>query len=84
MPGKHNVYNALAATAVLLNGDSLGNVAERLKFQECQSPFQFKGEAGGVTAWTTTASSHRDLGNASAAKNSAGGKRTVVVSTASI
>jgi len=51
VPGKHNVYNALAATAVALELDiPFATIADAFAgFRNANRRFQFKGEAAGVT-----------------------------------
>jgi UDP-N-acetylmuramate--alanine ligase len=82
VPGKHNVYNALAATAVALELEiSFEMVAAAFAtFKNANRRFQFKGEARGVTVVDDYGHHPTEiLATLSAAKNSAGGKRTVVV-----
>lgn len=82
VPGKHNVYNALAATAVALELDiSFENIAEAFRgFRNANRRFQFKGEANGVTVVDDYGHHPTEIvATLSAAKNAAGGKRTVVV-----
>ncbi|MEO8649460.1 MAG: cyanophycin synthetase, partial [Acidobacteriota bacterium] len=82
VPGKHNVYNALAATAV---GLELEIPFERIAkafagFKNANRRFQFKGEARGVTVIDDYGHHPTEiLATLSAAKNSGGGRRTVVV-----
>ncbi len=82
VPGKHNVYNALAATAVALELEiPFEKIVEAfLGFRNANRRFQFKGEAGGVTVIDDYGHHPTEiLATLSAAKNSSGGKRTVVV-----
>jgi UDP-N-acetylmuramate--alanine ligase len=82
VPGKHNVYNALAATAVALElGISFDKIAEAFTgFQNANRRFQFKGEANGVTVVDDYGHHPTEiLATLSAAKNGAVGRRTVVV-----
>ena len=82
VPGKHNVYNALAATAVALELDiPFEKIAEAfLGFKNANRRFQFKGEAAGVTVVDDYGHHPTEIvATLSAAKNSSGGKRTVVV-----
>ena len=82
VPGKHNVYNALAATAVSLELDvPFEKIAEAfVGFKNANRRFQFKGEAAGVTIVDDYGHHPTEIvATLSAAKNSSGGKRTVVV-----
>ncbi len=82
VPGKHNVYNALAATAVALEMDvSFEKIAESFEsFKNANRRFQFKGEARGVTVVDDYAHHPTEIvATLAAAKNSSGGRRTVVV-----
>lgn len=82
VPGKHNVYNALAATAVALELDvPFDKIAEAFKtFRNANRRFQIKGEANGITVVDDYGHHPTEiLATLSAAKNSSGGKRTVVV-----
>lgn len=82
VPGKHNVYNALAATAVALELDiPFEKIAEAFKqFKNANRRFQFKGEANGITVVDDYGHHPTEiLATLSAAKNSGGGRRTVVV-----
>src|SRR5688572_4319024 len=82
VPGEHNVYNALAATAVGLELDTPFNtIGEALsKFVNANRRFQFKGTANGITVVDDYGHHPTEiLATLSAAKNSAGGRRTVVV-----
>jgi UDP-N-acetylmuramate--alanine ligase len=82
VPGKHNVYNALAATAVALELDvPFDKIAEALDgFKNANRRFQFKGEVDGITVVDDYGHHPTEiLATLSAAKNSSGGRRTVVV-----
>src|SRR5687768_17811669 len=82
VPGKHNVYNALAATAVALELEiPFPKIAEAFAgFKNADRRFQFKGEAGGVTVVDDYGHHPTEiLATLAAAKNSSGGRRTVVV-----
>jgi UDP-N-acetylmuramate--alanine ligase len=81
VPGKHNVYNALAATAVALELDvPFEKIVEAFaNFKNANRRFQFKGDAGGVTVIDDYGHHPTEiLATLSAAKNSSGGRRTVV------
>ncbi len=82
VPGKHNVYNALGATAVALELDiPFAKIAEAFAvFKNANRRFQFKGEANGITVVDDYAHHPTEiLATLAAAKNSAGGRRTVAV-----
>jgi UDP-N-acetylmuramate--alanine ligase len=82
VPGKHNVYNALAATAVGLELDvSFEKIAEAFRgFKNANRRFQFKGEVNGITVVDDYGHHPTEiLATLSAAKYSARGRRTVVV-----
>jgi UDP-N-acetylmuramate--alanine ligase len=82
VPGKHNVYNALAATAVGLELDvPFEKIAEAFaNFKNANRRFQFKGTANGITVVDDYGHHPTEiLATLAAAKNSAGGRRTVVV-----
>ncbi|HKP71045.1 MAG TPA: UDP-N-acetylmuramate--L-alanine ligase [Pyrinomonadaceae bacterium] len=82
VPGKHNVYNALAATTVALELDvPFEKIAEAFgTFKNANRRFQFKGEAKGITVVDDYGHHPTEiLATLSAAKNSSGGRRTVVV-----
>ena len=82
VPGKHNVYNALAATAVALEMEvPFEKIAEAFTvFKNANRRFQFKGEAAGITVVDDYGHHPTEIvATLSAAKNSSGGKRTVVV-----
>ena len=82
VPGKHNVYNALAATAVALEMDvPFDKIVEAFAgFSNANRRFQLKGEVGGVMVVDDYGHHPTEVvATLSAAKNSSGGKRTVVV-----
>ncbi len=82
VPGKHNVYNALAATAVALELDiPFAKITDAFKeFKNANRRFQFKGEVDGITVVDDYGHHPTEiLATLSAAKNSSGGRRTVVV-----
>jgi UDP-N-acetylmuramate--alanine ligase len=82
VPGKHNVYNALAATAVGLELDvPFEKIAEAFaNFKNANRRFQFKGTANDITVVDDYGHHPTEiLATLAAAKNSAGGRRTVVV-----
>jgi UDP-N-acetylmuramate--alanine ligase len=82
VPGKHNVYNALAATAVALELEiPFQAIVEAFaKFRNANRRFQFKGEVRGITVVDDYGHHPTEiLATLQAAKNSAGGRRTVVV-----
>ncbi len=82
VPGKHNVYNALAATTVALELDiPFKKIAKAFaKFKNADRRFQFKGEAKGVTVIDDYGHHPTEISaTLSAAKSGSGGKRTVVV-----
>ena len=82
VPGKHNVYNALAAIAVGLELDvPFDAIAEALtKFKNANRRFQFKGSANGITVVDDYGHHPTEiLATLAAAKNSDGARRTVVV-----
>lgn len=82
VPGTHNVYNALAATAVAMELEvPFEKIVEAFAgFKNANRRFQFKGEAGGVTVVDDYGHHPTEvIATLSAAKNSSGGKRTVVV-----
>ena len=82
VPGKHNVYNALGATAVALELDIPFETIARAftTFKNANRRFQFKGEEGGITIVDDYGHHPTEiLATLSAAKNSSGGRRTVVV-----
>lgn len=82
VPGKHNVYNALAATAVALELDiPFETIAAAFAtFKNANRRFQFKGEANGITVIDDYGHHPTEiLATLAAAKNGSGGKRTVAV-----
>jgi len=82
VPGEHNVYNALAAIAVAFELDiSFEKIAEAFAtFRNADRRFQFKGEIRGRTVVDDYGHHPTEiLATLSAAKNSAPGRRTVVV-----
>jgi UDP-N-acetylmuramate--alanine ligase len=82
VPGKHNVYNALAATAVALELEiPFAKIADAfVKFKNANRRFQFKGEEKGITVVDDYGHHPTEiLATLSAAKNSSAGRRTVVV-----
>ncbi len=82
VPGQHNVYNALAATAVALELEiPFDKIAEAFTtFKNADRRFQFKGESRGITVIDDYGHHPTEiLATLSAAKNSSGGRRTVVV-----
>ncbi|HEX9963010.1 MAG TPA: UDP-N-acetylmuramate--L-alanine ligase [Pyrinomonadaceae bacterium] len=82
VPGKHNVYNALGATAVALELDvEFEKIAGAFKdFKNANRRFQFKGEAKGVTVVDDYGHHPTEiLATLSAARNGSGGRRTVVI-----
>ncbi len=82
VPGKHNVYNALAATAVSLELEvPFATIAEAfVEFKNADRRFQFKGEANGIMVVDDYGHHPTEIvATLSAAKNGSGGRRTVVV-----
>jgi len=82
VPGQHNVYNALAATAVALELEvPFAKIAEAfVNFKNANRRFQFKGEVNGITVVDDYGHHPTEiLATLSAAKNSSSGRRTVVV-----
>lgn len=82
VPGEHNVYNALAAIAVAFELDiPFEKIAEAFAtFRNADRRFQFKGEIRGITVVDDYGHHPTEiLATLSAAKNSAPGRRTVVV-----
>src|SRR5829696_106638 len=82
VPGKHNVYNALAATAVALELEiPFERIADAfVNFKNANRRFQFKGEENGISVVDDYGHHPTEiLATLSAAKNSSGGRRTVVV-----
>jgi UDP-N-acetylmuramate--alanine ligase len=82
VPGNHNVYNALAAIAV---GFELEVPFEKIVqafagFKNANRRFQFKGEVNGITVVDDYGHHPTEIfATLSAAKNSARGRRTVVI-----
>ncbi len=82
VPGKHNIYNALAATAVALE---LGVPFEKIaagfsNFKNANRRFQVKGEARGVLVVDDYGHHPTEItATLSAAKSGGNGRRTVVV-----
>jgi UDP-N-acetylmuramate--alanine ligase len=82
VPGKHNIYNALAATAVALELDvPFEKIVEAFAtFRNANRRFQFKGESAGVTVIDDYGHHPTEiLATLAAAKNSSRGRRTVVL-----
>jgi UDP-N-acetylmuramate--alanine ligase len=82
VPGKHNIYNALAATAVALELEvPFPTIAEAFaRFKNANRRFQFKGEVRGITVVDDYGHHPTEiLATLQAAKYSAGDRRTVVV-----
>jgi len=82
VPGKHNVYNALAAITVALELDiPFDKIREGLsKFKNADRRFQFKGQARGITVVDDYGHHPTEVtATLAAAKNGSGGKRTVVI-----
>jgi UDP-N-acetylmuramate--alanine ligase len=82
VPGKHNVYNALAATAVALELEISFETISRAfaGFKNADRRFQLKGEVDGIMVVDDYGHHPTEIvATLSAAKNSAGGRRTVVV-----
>ena len=82
VPGQHNIYNALAATAVALALEiPFEKIASAFtNFRNANRRFQFKGEAKGITVIDDYGHHPTEiLATLSAAKNGSGGRRTVVV-----
>ncbi len=82
VPGQHNIYNALAATAVALEVEvPFEKVVEAFaKFKNANRRFQLKGEAKGISVVDDYGHHPTEiLATLSAAKNGSGGRRTVVV-----
>ncbi|HEY8558789.1 MAG TPA: UDP-N-acetylmuramate--L-alanine ligase [Pyrinomonadaceae bacterium] len=82
VPGQHNIYNALAATAVALELEvPFAKIAEAFsKFKNANRRFQFKGEAQGITVVDDYGHHPTEiLATLSAAKSGSGGRRTVVI-----
>lgn len=82
VPGKHNVYNALAAIAVGFELDvPFEKMAEAFAtFTNADRRFQFKGDANGITVVDDYGHHPTEIrATLSAAKNSADNKRIVVL-----
>ncbi|MEZ5308728.1 MAG: UDP-N-acetylmuramate--L-alanine ligase [Pyrinomonadaceae bacterium] len=82
VPGKHNVYNCLAAVTVALELDvEFAVIAEAFKgFKNANRRFQFKGEVNGIKVFDDYGHHPTEiLATLSAAKNGASGRRVVVV-----
>lgn len=82
VPGKHNVYNSLAAIAVALEMDvPFEKIRDGFsKFKNANRRFQFKGEARGITVVDDYGHHPTEiLATLAAAKAGSGGKRTVVI-----
>jgi len=82
VPGQHNIYNALAATAVALELEvPFEKIAEAFsKFKNANRRFQFKGEAQGISVVDDYGHHPTEiLATLSAAKSGSGGRRTVVI-----
>ncbi|MGI9054440.1 MAG: glutamate ligase domain-containing protein, partial [Pyrinomonadaceae bacterium] len=82
VPGKHNIYNALAATSVALELEiPFAKIAEAFaKFKNADRRFQFKGEANGIAVIDDYGHHPTEIvATLSAAKNGSGGRRTVVL-----
>lgn len=82
VPGKHNVYNALAATTVALELDvAFAKISEAFaKFKNANRRFQFKGEVGGISVVDDYGHHPTEItATLAAAKEGSGGRRTVVV-----
>ncbi|HSK70125.1 MAG TPA: UDP-N-acetylmuramate--L-alanine ligase [Pyrinomonadaceae bacterium] len=82
VPGKHNIYNALAATAVALELDiPFEKIAEAFAgFKNANRRFQFKGEVNGIAVVDDYGHHPTEISaTLSAAKTGSGGRRTVVV-----
>ena len=82
VPGQHNVYNALAATAVALELEiPFEKIAAAFaNFRNANRRFQFKGEAAGIMVVDDYGHHPTEiLATLSAAKNGSGGRRAVVV-----
>lgn len=82
VPGKHNIYNALAAIAVALELEiPFEKIAEAFsQFKNANRRFQFKGEFNGITVVDDYGHHPTEItATLSAAKDGGGGRRTVVV-----
>ena len=82
VPGRHNIYNALAATAVALELEiEFEKISEGFgKFKNANRRFQFKGEAKNIAVVDDYGHHPTEiLATLQAAKSGSGGRRTVVV-----
>ncbi len=82
VPGKHNVYNALAATAVALELDvQFPKIADAFsQFQNANRRFQYKGEVNDIKVIDDYGHHPTEiLATLEAAKNGADGRRIVIV-----
>lgn len=82
VPGKHNVYNALAAIAVALElAIPFEKIVESFaKFKNANRRFQFKGEVNGITVIDDYGHHPTEiLATLEAARDSSGGRRKVVI-----
>jgi UDP-N-acetylmuramate--alanine ligase len=82
VPGKHNVYNALGATAIALELDvPFEKIAGAFQiFKNANRRFQFKGDAKGITVVDDYGHHPTEiLATLAAARNGSGGRRTVVI-----
>lgn len=82
VPGKHNVYNSLAAIAVALELDvDFEKIRDAFaRFKNADRRFQFKGEAADVKVFDDYGHHPTEItATLEAARNSSGGRRIVVV-----
>ena len=82
VPGKHNVYNALAATAVALEMDiPFDDIVQAFaNFRNANRRFQFKGEVDGITVVDDYGHHPTEIvATLSAARTGSAGRRIVVV-----
>jgi UDP-N-acetylmuramate--alanine ligase len=82
VPGRHNVYNALAATAVALELEiPFEKVVSAFQgFKNADRRFQFKGDVGGILVVDDYGHHPTEIvATLSAAKDSAGNRRKVVI-----
>ncbi len=82
VPGKHNVYNALAATAVALEMDvEFAKIVEAFsQFKNADRRFQYKGEVDDIKVIDDYGHHPTEiLATLEAAKNGANGRRIVIV-----
>lgn len=82
VPGQHNIYNALAATAVALELEvPFEKISEAFSsFKNANRRFQFKGEANGISVVDDYGHHPTEItATLSAAKNGSNGRRTVVI-----